>query len=111
MYLNIDFDGLFFDLNLFLIKIKCGKCFFCVFSGEKDEFYSKGKVNVGLYFNRINLDGFIDMKIDGKIGVGLGFEGKRLEFYVMGFKGFVLFMSVSENLFGLLVEGEDLEIN
>lgn len=29
----------------------------------------------------------------------------------MGFKGFVLFLSVSGNLFGLLVEGEDLEIN
>ena len=111
VYSNIDLDDPSSDLNLPPPKTKRSKCFSCVSSGEKDEPYSKGKVNAGLDFDRTNLDGSIDMKTDGKIGAGSGPEGERLELHAMGPKGSVPSTSVSGNLTGPSLEGDDFEIN
>ena len=108
---NIDLNDPSSDLNLPSTKTKRGKCFSCVSSGVKDEPYSKGKVNAGLDLDRTNLDGSIDMKTDGKISAGSGPEEKGLGLRAMGPKVSVPSTSVSGNLSGPSVEGEDFEIN
>lgn len=73
------------------------KCFFCVFKGDKGEFYIRGKISNRMDWDRLSDDCFVDINEGGKFIDNLS---------VREFGIFILVKNVMGEIIGLLFDEE-----